>query len=142
MILVLVEKLVQVLVLVLCEKNVQDVFVVNVSKFQVWKDVEVIVVLVFGWIEVIGVGDLMKLVYGENMILVISKIVYDDFKFGMSVVYFNCVGKLVVYQMLVWEVKGWWVQGINNICEDKDWVMWENFVGVVYVLLLYSDEKF
>jgi len=46
----------------------------NVSKLQAWKDAEAIAALAPGRSEVIGAGDSMKPVYGENTILVISKI--------------------------------------------------------------------
>jgi hypothetical protein len=123
------------------EKNAQDAPAANVSKLQAWKDAEAIAALAPGRTEVIGAGDSMKPVYGANTILVISKIAYDDLKPGMSVVYSNRVGKLVVHQTLAREAKGWRVQGINNTREDKDRVTRENLVGVVYASLSYSDEK-
>ncbi|MGC4075127.1 MAG: hypothetical protein QM760_22020 [Nibricoccus sp.] len=81
----------------------------------------------------------MKPVYGENTILVISKISYDELKPGMNVVYTNRRSKLVVHQALSREAKGWRVQGLNNEREDQDRVTRENLVGVVYASLSYSD---
>jgi hypothetical protein len=82
----------------------------------------------------------MKPVYGENTILVISKISYDELKPGMNVVYTNRRAKLVVHQTLAREAKGWRVQGINNELEDQDRVTRENLAGVVYASLSYSEE--
>jgi hypothetical protein len=113
----------------------------NASKLQAWKDAEAIAALAPGRSEVIGAGDSMKPVYGENTILVLSKISYDELKPGMNVVYMNKRAKLVVHQTLVREAKGWRVQGINNAREDPERVTRENLVGVVYASLSYSDDE-
>jgi hypothetical protein len=115
--------------------------VANVTKLQAWKDATEIASLAPGRTEVIGAGDSMKPVYGENTILVISKIAYEDLKPAMNVVYHNRRGKLVVHQLLEREASGWRVQGINNPREDKDRVTRDNLVGVVYASLAYSEEK-
>ncbi len=114
--------------------------VANVSKLQAWKDAETIAALAPGRTEVIGAGESMKPVYGENTILVISKISYDELKPGMNVVYTNRRSKLVVHQTLARETKGWRVQGINNEREDPDRVTRDNLVGVVYASLSYGDD--
>ncbi len=111
----------------------------NASKLQAWKDAEAIAALAPGRSEVIGAGDSMKPVYGENTILVLSKIGYDELKPGMNVVYTNRRAKLVVHQTLTREAKGWRVQGINNAREDQERVTRDNLVGVVYASLSYSD---
>ncbi|WP_138223342.1 S24/S26 family peptidase [Nibricoccus aquaticus] len=111
----------------------------NASKLQAWKDAEAIAALAPGRSEVIGAGDSMKPVYGENTILVLSKISYDELKPGMNVVYTNRRAKLVVHQTLARETKGWRVQGINNEREDPERVTRDNLVGVVYASLSYSD---
>jgi len=113
----------------------------NVTKLQAWKDAEMIASLAPGRTEVIGAGDSMKPVYGENTILVISKISFDELKPGMSVVYTNRRGHHVVHQALTREAAGWRVQGINNDRADADRVTRENLLGVVYASLSYSDEK-
>jgi hypothetical protein len=83
----------------------------------------------------------MKPVYGENTILVISKIAFEDLKPAMNVVYTNKRGKLVVHQVVSREAAGWRVQGINNAKEDRERVTRENLMGVVYASLSYTDEK-
>ena len=113
----------------------------DVSKLQAWKDAEMIASLAPGRTEVVGAGDSMKPVYGENTILVLSKIAFEDLKPGMNVVYTNRRGKMVVHQALARDGKGWRVQGINNPREDTERVTRENLVGVVYASLSYSDQK-
>ncbi len=113
----------------------------NASKLQAWKDAEAIAALAPGRTEVIGAGESMMPVYGENTILVISKIGYEEIKPGMNVVYMNKRAKLVVHQTLERDRKGWRVQGINNAREDAERVTRENLVGVVYASLAYSDDK-
>jgi hypothetical protein len=113
----------------------------NVTKMQAWKDATEIASLAPGRTEVIGAGDSMKPVYGENTILVISKIAYDELKPAMNVVYHNRRGKMVVHQLLERGASGWRVKGINNPQEDKDRVTRDNLVGVVYASLAYHEEK-
>jgi hypothetical protein len=113
----------------------------NTTKIQAWKDATEIASLAPGRTEVIGAGDSMKPVYGENTILVISKITYDALKPGMNAVYYNRRGKMVVHQLIEREAGGWRIKGINNPREDQDRVTRDNLVGVVYASLAYSDEK-
>jgi hypothetical protein len=123
------------------EKSSATAPAANVSKIQAWKDAELIASLAPGRAEVIGAGDSMKPVYGENTILVISKIAFEDIKPAMNVVYTNRRGKLVVHQVIAREAGGWRVQGINNAKEDRERVTRENLMGVVYASLSYTDEK-
>ena len=112
----------------------------NVSKLQAWKDAELIASLAPGRTEVVGAGDSMKPVYGENTILVISKIGFGELRAGMSVVYTNRRGRQVVHQVLERKANGWRVQGLNNDKEDLDRVTAENLVGVVYASLSYNPD--
>lgn len=111
----------------------------NVSKLQAWRDAELIASLAPGRTEVMGTGDSMKPVYGENTILVLSKIDFNDLKAGMTVVYLNGRGRHVAHQLLVRERDAWRVQGLNNRDEDIERVTRTNLVGVVYASLTYSD---
>jgi hypothetical protein len=111
----------------------------NVSKLQAWRDAELIASMAPGRTEVIGTGDSMKPVYGDNTILVISKIDFDDLKSGMTVAYLNGRGRHVVHQLLIKEAEGWRIQGLNNENEDTDRVTRGNLIGVVYASLSYSD---
>lgn len=111
----------------------------NVSKLQAWKDAELIASLAPGRTEVMGTGDSMKPVYGENTILVLSKIEFSKLQAGMTVVYLNRRGRHVAHQLLAREQDAWRVQGFNNRDEDAERVTATNLVGVVYASLTYSD---
>lgn len=119
-------------------KSSNDAPSANVSKLQAWRDAELIASLAPGRTEVIGAGDSMKPVYGENTILVLSKIAFDDLKPGMNVVYTNRRGRLVVHQSIARDASGWRARGINNAQEDPERVTRENLVGVVYASLAYN----
>jgi len=88
--------------------------------------------------EVIGSGESMQPVYGENTILVISKIPFDELKTGMTIAYMNQRGHQVVHQLVVKEAAGWRVQGVNNEVEDRERVTRDNLIGVVYASLAYN----
>ena len=88
----------------------------------------------------VGAGDSMKPMYGENTILVISKITYEDLKPGMNVVYTSRRGRQVVHQILERDATGWRIQGLNNEKEDTERVTRTNLVGVVYASLSYTEE--
>lgn len=110
----------------------------NISKLQAWKDAELIASLGEGRLEVIGTGDSMAPVYGENTILVISRIAFDQLQSGMTVAYTNQKGHRVVHQLLAKDRLGWRIQGFNNEVEDRDRVTQENLIGVVYASLAYD----
>ncbi|PTY02709.1 hypothetical protein DB347_23655 [Opitutaceae bacterium EW11] len=105
---------------------------------QAWKDAELIASLGEGRLEVVGTGDSMRPVYGDNTILVISRIRYDELQSGMTVAYRNAHGHIVVHQLLARDGTGWRVQGLNNETEDTGRVTAENLVGVVYASLAYD----
>lgn len=110
----------------------------NVSKMQAWKDAELIASLGEGRMEVVGTGDSMRPVYGDNTILVISRIAYEELKPGMTVAYRNARGHTVVHQLLARDGFGWRIQGLNNETEDAGRVTRENLIGVVYASLAYD----
>lgn len=111
----------------------------NVAKLQAWKDAESIAALGPGRTEVVGSGESMQPVYGDNTILVISKIDYDDLRPGMTVAYINQKNHQVVHQLLAKDTHGWRVQGLNNDVEDDDHVTRENLLGVIYASLAFGD---
>src|SRR3569833_13432 len=59
----------------------------NVSRLQAWKDAELIASLGGGRLEVVGSGDSMRPMYGENTILVISRIKFEELQPGMTIAY-------------------------------------------------------
>lgn len=110
----------------------------NTSKLQAWKDAELIASLGEGRLEVIGTGDSMAPVYGDNTILVISRIGFPQLQSGMTVAYTNQRGHRVVHQLLSQDRLGWRIQGFNNEIEDRERVTPENLIGVVYASLAYD----
>ncbi len=112
----------------------------DVRRLQAWKDAELIASLGPGRMEVMGAGESMKPVYGENTILVINKIDFLDLSPGMNAAYTNSRGRQVVHQLIAKEGAGWRVQGLNNAHEDQDRVTRYNLIGVVYASICYGDE--
>ena len=110
----------------------------NISKLQAWKDAELIASLGEGRLEVVGTGDSMAPVYGDNTILVISRIAFEELRPGMTVAYTNLREHRVVHQLLAKDRLGWRIQGLNNEVQDKERVTRENLVGVVYASLAYD----
>lgn len=80
----------------------------------------------------------MRPMYGDNTILVISRVRYEALQSGMTIAYTNQHGHRVVHQLLVADRLGWRVQGLNNEVEDRERVTRENLIGVVYASLAYD----
>jgi hypothetical protein len=104
----------------------------NVSRVQAWKDAELVASMSEGRSSAAGSGGSMQPVFGDNTMIVISKIAYEELKPGMTVAYMNRRGHQVVHQILEKDVHGWRVQGLNNETEDLDHVTRENLLGVIY----------
>jgi len=79
-----------------------------------------------------GSGGSMQPVFGDNTMIVISKIAFEELKPGMTVAYMNHRGHQVVHQIIEKEASGWRVQGLNNEVEDLDHVTRDNLLGVIY----------
>lgn len=104
----------------------------DVSRVQAWKDAEMVAKNGEGRSSAAGSGGSMQPVYGDNTMIVITKIAYEDLQPGMTVAYMNHKGHQVVHQLKDRTSRGWHVQGINNEVEDTDLVTRENLLGVVY----------
>jgi len=104
----------------------------NVSRVQAWKDAELVSKMGEGRASAAGSGGSMQPVFGDNTMIVISKIAYEELQAGMTVAYLNRRGHQVVHQILEKKVQGWRVQGLNNETEDLDFVTRENLLGVIY----------
>lgn len=112
----------------------------NVSRLQAWKDAELIASLAPGRLEVVGSGDSMRPMYGDNTILVIARIPFLELQTGMTVAYTNQRSHRVVHQLLERDRLGWRIQGLNNAEEDRERVTAENLIGVVYASLAYDPD--
>lgn len=104
----------------------------NVSRVQAWKDAEKIAQRGEGRVSASGSGGSMQPVYGDNTMIVISKISYEELQAGMTIAYMNRKGHRVVHQLKEKTPRGWRVQGLNNDAEDTEMVTRDNLLGVVY----------
>jgi hypothetical protein len=104
----------------------------DVGRTQAWHDAEHVVAHNEERVSVIGSGDSMRPIYGENTVLVLSKIDYRDLRSGMQVGYVNRAGRRVVHVLLDRDALGWKVQGLNNDEVDEERVTRFNLIGVVY----------
>lgn len=111
----------------------------NVKKVQAWKDAEMLAGREAGREALVGGGDSMKPIYGDNTMLVVTPINYADLQEGMTVVYTNRHGRRVAHQLLSPTRSGWRVQGLNNEAEDAELVTPENLIGVVYASLATEE---
>jgi hypothetical protein len=79
-----------------------------------------------------GGGNSMQPIYGDNTVLVIEPIAWDQLRAGMNVAYRDPFGNRIVHRLL-YKQDGYWVaQGLNNPGPDKYPVMPKNLIGVVY----------
>lgn len=104
----------------------------DVGRLQAWRDAEQVASRDSAREAVIGSGESMRPIYGENTVLVLTKINYTDLKSGMQVAYVNEAGRRVVHVLLQPDERGWRVQGLNNANEDRERVTRYNLIGVVY----------
>ena len=81
-----------------------------------------------------GDGISMAPIYGENTVVVLAPIAFEDLKPEMIVAYRNRRGELVVHQIVNKIGKKWLARGINNRTFDRDRVTKNNLVGVVYAV--------
>jgi hypothetical protein len=106
---------------------------VAVSKNQAWKDAEALAALDPSRLTVIGSGNSMKPVYGENTVLVLQKLPFESLTGGMNVAYRNQEGRIVLHRLIVQDGRrSWRVRGLNNEIEDYERVTPENLLGIVY----------
>ncbi len=104
----------------------------DVGRLQAWRDAEQVAGREGDRETVIGSGDSMRPIYGENTVLVLSKIDYADLKAGMQVGYVNQAGRRIVHVLQARDARGWKVQGLNNEVIDEERVTRYNLIGVVY----------
>lgn len=86
----------------------------------------------------LGTGDSMAPLYGENTVVLIGPIEFEDLEAGMNVAYRNVRHQIVIHQLVRIDSKGWVARGINNPSEDRERVTRTNLLGVVYTVI-YSE---
>jgi hypothetical protein len=86
----------------------------------------------------LGMGDSMAPLYGENTVVLIGPIDFDDLGKGMNVAYRNNRQQIVIHQLMRKDGPAWVAKGINNPNEDREKVTRANILGVVYTVI-YSE---
>lgn len=113
----------------------------DVRRVTAFQDAERVARAGSGRAAVVGKGESMAPIYGDNTMLVITKLPYDQLAPGMVVAYRNRRGIEVVHRLVERTRTGdWQAQGINNPEEDAEPVTRINYVGVVYASLVHDSE--
>ena len=107
---------------------------------QAWQDAKLVASRAPGRIPVVGAGSSMEPIYGDNTMLVISPIAYNQLRPGMTVAYRNRDGLRVVHELVEKLDDGWRVKGINNAQADPELVTRRNLIGVVYASFNYDED--
>jgi hypothetical protein len=114
---------------------------VAVTRSQAWKDAEALAALDPDRMTVIGSGDSMRPVYGENTVLVLQKVPFESLVIGMNVAYRNQSGRIVLHRLVERVGSGWRVVGLNNEDEDAERVRPDNLLGIVYAAFANDSVK-
>lgn len=113
----------------------------EVSRLQAWQDAEALAALDPDRLTVIGSGASMRPVYGENTVIVLQKVDFDELAEGMTVAYRNAAGRVVVHTLLKREADGWRIAGLNNPGEDHGRVTRYNLIGTVYASFAHDGVR-
>jgi hypothetical protein len=105
---------------------------VDVGKNQAWRDAEALAAHDPSRLTVIGSGESMRPVYGEDTVLVLQRVPFESLVVGMNVAYRSQSGRVVLHQLIAREGRAWRVRGLNNESEDRERVTPENLLGIVY----------
>jgi len=111
----------------------------DVDRLTAWRDVERLAGEGTGRSPAVGQGQSMAPLYGDNTMLVITKVDFDDLAPGMIVAYLNRRGYQIVHRLVEQNRRGEWiVQGFNNERIDVDTVTPFNLIGVIYASLVHD----
>ena len=113
----------------------------NVSVDEAWHDAKTVADRGPGRVPVVGTGASMQPVYGENTMLVITPIAFEELKAGMTVAYVNHSGMRIVHVLEQKVSGGWRVKGLNNELQDSELVTPKNLIGVIYASFNYDGEE-
>ncbi len=81
-----------------------------------------------------GQGSSMAPIYGDNTVVVITPIDFNELEIGMVVAYRNKWGDQIVHQLVKRDGKRWVARGLNNARADAEPVTPKNLIGVVYAV--------
>lgn len=111
----------------------------DVERLAAWRDAETVSRAAPGRSSVVGHGRSMAPLYGDNTMLVISKIDFRDLAVGMTVAYVKEDGRQVVHRLVAQRPDGDWTsQGFNNEHVDSTPVTPWNLIGVIYASLVHE----
>ena len=113
----------------------------DVNVDQAWRDAKAVAARGPGRVPAVGSGSSMQPVYGEDTLLVISPIAYEQLQPGMMVAYRNHRGVRVVHRLVVKLADGWRIRGVNNERVDDDVVTPKNLIGVIYASFNYDVDE-
>lgn len=113
----------------------------SVGRNQAWRDAELLAGLAPGRLTVIGAGPSMLPVYGENTVLVLQKIDFEELVAGMDVAYRKANGGIVLHRLVARDGRGWRAMGLNNPEEDPERVTSYNLLGIVYAAFAHDGVK-
>ena len=113
----------------------------NVSVDDAWRDAKLVAGREPGRTPAVGTGSSMQPVYGDQTMLVINPIAYDQLQVGMIVAYLNVRGVRVVHRLVEKVEGGWRVLGLNNARIDNELVTPKNLLGVVYASFNYDSDE-
>ena len=86
-----------------------------------------------------GQGTSMMPIYGDNTVLVITPIEFNQLETGMIVAYRNKWGDQIVHQLVKRNGRRWVAKGLNNEQIDSEPVTKNNLIGVVYAVFNSED---
>lgn len=112
-----------------------------VTRSQAWRDAEALAAMEPGRFTVIGAGASMRPVYGENTVIVLQKVAFDELAAGMSVAYRGRSGRIILHRLVAPEAGGWRAVGLNNELEDPERVTPANLIGAVYAVFANEDVR-
>lgn len=81
----------------------------------------------------------MNPIYGDNTMMVVKPLPFDQLTATHVVVFMNSAGRRVAHQLISRVGRGWLSQGINMAKADSDIVTPENYIGVVYITFAAQD---
>jgi hypothetical protein len=114
---------------------------VDVNVDQAWSDAKAVAARGSGRMPAVGTGTSMQPVYGDNTLLVISPIAYEQLRPGMIVAYRNRRGVRVVHRLVIKLADGWRIMGLNNDRIDDELVTPQNLIGVIYASFNYDADE-
>lgn len=111
----------------------------DVRRLNAWQDAEFVAGQGEGRSAATGRGASMAPIFGDNTMMVLTRIPFEELESGMMVAYLNQQGFRVVHRLVERSSRDEWrVQGINNPGLDRERVSRHNYLGVVYASLVHE----